>query len=741
MQAYQFVQINQTLLREAPLHIHRSALVFSPRGVPLFETYRKQNRSLATYVMDSPVVYENTTLLVGLKGWVLSMVFSPNDTRLATMSENQVRLWDTVSGADIAGPMKHDGSAKWLPGSMAFSLDGSKLVVGYARGNLALWDGISGKLLSVGHVSNGRRVSLVTFGSNDSMIASASPREKCIRLWDVTTGGLIYTSKDLEHDGNVLCFSISPDGTRIVSSSDDGKVTLWNIKTRESVSQTGSLHPNVIRYIAFSPDGEEFITASLNGEIWCWDGVSGKFETQLTTIDQVEDTPPRILFSPCGRYLAANGDGAALWKRDTGIKYRYTEIGLSDAHSGDQILSFSPDGNRLGSVLDTGEMQIWETEIGEMVEIVDFQVPFADCTISHAFTSMALSSEDGVIRLLPISTESASRRKPRDANSTIVLQGIQISPDKEIVATATDSCTLQLWSTETGKTIGREITGHTDLITSIEFSPDGQLLSSGSLDGGVKLWSISDGDKLLNESKQANEYVVGVPFSANGKMLAAGWESPGLIHIWDLTLTDGSQPVTRFSCPKKLKALSFSHDSEELIISQTGSIVVRRISDGNILTNVQHFYASSNQVVISPDKSLIAMLLNDNQRIMLWDIRKEPKFFAEVASDQQWWSGARLYLTADRYLVFGSSVWEIGAKNLHRTGPSSSMVSFTSNSRSLLSFHDGWIYSATIAEGLLAIPRYLRVDGMTEWSACGGMIAFATSIGKPLVVNCSPMLE
>jgi WD40 repeat protein len=65
--------------------------------------------------------------------------------------------------------------------------------------------------------------------------------------------------------------AFSPDGTRIVSGSDDNTLKVWDAQTgQETLTLTG--HKETVNGVAFSPDGTRITSSSYDGTIKVWDG-------------------------------------------------------------------------------------------------------------------------------------------------------------------------------------------------------------------------------------------------------------------------------------------------------------------------------------------------------------------------------------------------------------------------------------------------------------------------------------
>ena len=65
--------------------------------------------------------------------------------------------------------------------------------------------------------------------SGDGKRAVSGSDDKTLKVWDLTTGGLLRTLEG--HAGSVTAVAMSGDGTRAVSGSDDETLKVWDLTT------------------------------------------------------------------------------------------------------------------------------------------------------------------------------------------------------------------------------------------------------------------------------------------------------------------------------------------------------------------------------------------------------------------------------------------------------------------------------------------------------------------------------
>ena len=100
-----------------------------------------------------------------------------------------------------------------------------------------------------------------------------------VRLWDVNTGQLLSTLRDV---GNTLAVAFAPDGSRLAWTNEDGSIKLWDPPRGELV-RTIRGEADQLRCLAFTPDGRNVVAAGKGKVIRIWDVDTGQ---ELLTLEE-----------------------------------------------------------------------------------------------------------------------------------------------------------------------------------------------------------------------------------------------------------------------------------------------------------------------------------------------------------------------------------------------------------------------------------------------------------------------
>ncbi len=286
-----------------------------------------------------------------LGGSVGAAAFSPDGSRLATVSSGRsprMILWPLDGSADpdsISLRGQRD-----LVTAAAFSPDGRYVVTGDRQGIARVWNADG----------SGDPVSL-PWPSDGAAAAAFSPDGK--RFAAVTSAGAVQVrslsgvpdSLLLGEHRDVTAAAFNHDGTRLVTTSLNGTVQLWDAVGGRSLAVRGDTMGPALTAAAFSRDGERVLTVSVDSTARLWDARSGDL---LATLRGHTGAVTSAAFAPDGRVVTASRDGTArVWDADGAGD----PVVLKDDGRSIQSAAFSRDGGQIWTVSEDGTVRRWTT--------------------------------------------------------------------------------------------------------------------------------------------------------------------------------------------------------------------------------------------------------------------------------------------------------------------------------------------------------------------------------------------
>ncbi|MFH2205112.1 MAG: cytochrome c peroxidase [Elusimicrobiota bacterium] len=292
--------------------------------------------------------------------------------------------------------------------------------------SLAVWKGHTHHVYGAAFTPDGSRVLSVS-------------EDRTVRVWDVASGKVLATWRG--HTGEVLAVAISPDGKYALSGGEDRLLKIWDISSgRELASLPG--HQGEIRAIAISPDGRLAATTSYAGELKLWDI---RERREAATLQQgALAHAAAVAFSPDGkRLLTGQGDKTLrLW--DVAAR---RQLAVWRGHANKVMaVAFSPDGRRALSGGRDNTLRLWDTADGSGLAVWKGHKSY--------------------------------------------IYAVAFSPDGRTALSAGADYAVRHWEVATG----RELAvwgGHLNGVRDVAFSPDGSLAVSASEDHSLRLWDVS----------------------------------------------------------------------------------------------------------------------------------------------------------------------------------------------------------------------------------------------------------
>lgn len=269
-----------------------------------------------------------------------------------------------------------------------------------------------------------------------------------------------FTEEELDgHDGPVRTATFSPDGSRILSASEDGTARIWNLKEPEKqpIKLESGHHSSAPRTtVTFSPDGMQVVAASEDGTVELWslvDALADKEATPLVLRGHTARVNSAV-FSSDGELLVTASDDrtARVWP--------LTGAGapkVLDGHQ-DSVLtaSFSPDGRQVVTASKDGTAVVWE--------------------VASAAVNVPLTGHTGAV-------VAASFCCPKGTGSATP------SNDGKLVVTASEDGTARVWDVEWQADVV-PLKGHGGALTHAEFNPVGDRIVTASMDGMAMIWAV-----------------------------------------------------------------------------------------------------------------------------------------------------------------------------------------------------------------------------------------------------------
>jgi WD40 repeat protein len=511
--------------------------------------------------------------LTGHDGPVLDLAFDASGSRLASLDESTIRVWDVRERREV-GLHDHAGrirGVRFMPdgervivvgssaveirsadlfeldrsipyghpervGGVAISRNGDRLAVA-GRFHVSLWDLSEGRPFGPPIRTSSHSDSLA-FDPDGKLLAFADLSSKLIRVLEVETQrqlepfvGVTASSLAFSRDGQTLA-----SGVRMID--------LWDVKTRQRLGPPLFGHRLDVSGLAFGAGDEHLASLGADGTLRFWSlGQWRQLGEPLRGFGKYV-----LAVSPDGRLMATGRENGAisLWSIERwGVDVEHRLARRVDDALPVESVAFTPDGSRLVAGGEDGRLSLWDANTQEIV------VPLAPAleleTGGDDITKQLFDPTGEVLALAHfgfvtlwdfVAGEPRARLQHGDGMGHVA--AMAFSPDGQLLVTGWVDGALRVWDVDTGQPTRAPLHDHEKGITSVAFSTDGRLLASADADGNVHLWQVDSWTRLQSEIRATDRSGLQLFIPEDDRLMAVGRRA---VYRWNLPNLEASDPV------------------------------------------------------------------------------------------------------------------------------------------------------------------------------------------------------
>ena len=587
-------------------------------------------------------------------------------------SDGIIKILEVQSGTSVAQIEGHDASA-----GLACSSN-SRWIAIAASGFVKVLDIHSGAC--VAQMDRGAHefqsnVCQLEFSPDGKFLAAATPsnpdtEDPQTYVWHPETGEAIvkFTGRN---------FAFSPDSRLLAGAAADETlndadrvdrcVSVWDVTTGERISYFSG-HSDWVDVATFSPCGEFLLSSSRDNSLRVWDIANG---VQMEVYNEFGRAWKQPFYSPEGTLFTAvfGGAGATqtieIWNVERCEKLQVLEFpvgsigaewffkcpqlaiayALSNKRSDSKTQTFPtldepnfpwPDpkvvwlddqtlaSKRLGRGIAGVGIALWDIKNKRIQETL------VEDKFIHSFTVLPCGDVLGTdLKRVPKVWNTSKPDEPI-VEFTVPTEPPNwarhevFAPTGDQIAAGSREGTLYVWSFQHPEELTL-LTGHTGHIWALAFSPDGRQLASGSDDETARLWDVKSGEEIAVLPIGEPRIPRGLAFSPCGKIIAGGMDNE--IRFWCAEQLTTLRTIRQPENNHRTYALAFSSCGKYLASGTWWQLGMEKMAirlwDVATAENIHTFWGHTSDVqslAFSPNAALLASGSFDGT-ILLWDVK------------------------------------------------------------------------------------------------------------------------
>ncbi|XP_055903622.1 actin-interacting protein 1 [Eupeodes corollae] len=459
-------------------------------------------------------------------GPIKDIAWSPDNQRIVIVGEGRERfghVFMTETGTsvgEISGQSKPINSCDFRP-ARPF-----RIVTGSEDNTIGIFEGPPFKF-KMTKTDHSRFVQAVRYSPSGHLFASAGFDGK-VFIYDGATSELVGEVGSPAHKGGVYAVAWKPDGTQLLTCSGDKTCRLWNVETRELITEFVMGTTVDDQQVSCLWQGEHLLTVSLSGNISYLDVND---PTKPLRVIKGHNKPITVLGLSDDRSTIYTGshDGVVTnWNSGSGVNDRISGAGHGNQINGiaawedfvytcgidDSLRKISVEGNTYTDFVvklncQPRALTIFRKEniiaiacvkeitlVQDNKKLLSLPIKYEASSISANAETMelAVGGDDQKLRIYSLNGSSLELKTELEHLGAVT--DCVYSPDNKLLVACDAHRKVVLYSVPEYKPAHNKEWGfHNARVNTVAFSPNSLLVASGSLDTTIIIWSVTNPSK------------------------------------------------------------------------------------------------------------------------------------------------------------------------------------------------------------------------------------------------------
>ena len=518
---------------------------------------------------------------------VRATLASDNSKLLTRCRDNSIRLWELSSGKQLnhLQEQANISVAPWWPEKDA-------VITICDDGSARIWLTAKNGEWSPAQIG-ASRIRDVQFNSESSIRVLSD--DGAMRWFSL--GNLQHEYALVRHRGEMLDWTFSQKGDRLLTASADGSARLWDLNPNRFIELR---QDEKVLGVKFSKDSGKVLTWSSDGTVCLWEEATGNRLFAIQHAGQVAgwSDDERIIVASSERAITALAS-------DNG-----KQVAEIDVRSKPLRVLLTPNGDKIAAVFEDGTASVWNGRTGRTIADLKNAGNINQAIFSSDGKQMVTCSTDNNARVWDASSGALLHTFTHDALTETVL-----SPDGSRLIALSRSGSAILWDMRSAKEVGR--LRHGGALLSASFSADSSRLVTRADEDAVRLWDPING-KEISVITSSDAQIYEASFSADSSRLLVGAVN-GLVRLFNSK--DGTE-VARVYGPNG--RLSLSTDGTRVIgvglePDSSQSVSVWDGTTSELVANVSGL-AFADRAAFAADAKHVATWNNVSALVQLWPV-------------------------------------------------------------------------------------------------------------------------